>query len=35
MMTVFHGFVVFRENPEKTFYWFFQASCPIARGKGE
>ncbi|KAL1281269.1 hypothetical protein QQF64_000072, partial [Cirrhinus molitorella] len=22
-----------KENPEKTFYWFFQASCPIARDK--
>ncbi|KAI5089748.1 DENN domain-containing protein 1B-like isoform X2, partial [Silurus meridionalis] len=22
-----------RENPERTFYWFFQASCPIARDK--
>lgn len=27
-------FVVLRENPDKTFYWFFQASCPIARDKG-
>ncbi|KAK3530299.1 hypothetical protein QTP86_023923 [Hemibagrus guttatus] len=26
-------FVCFRENPEQTFYWFFQASCPIARDK--
>ncbi|KAL7845315.1 hypothetical protein AOLI_G00235070 [Acnodon oligacanthus] len=22
-----------KENPDKTFYWFFQASCPIARDK--
>ncbi|XP_036419635.1 DENN domain-containing protein 1B isoform X2 [Colossoma macropomum] len=22
-----------KENPERTFYWFFQASCPIARDK--
>ncbi|KAL2086311.1 hypothetical protein ACEWY4_017370 [Coilia grayii] len=22
-----------RENPERTFYWFFEASCPIARDK--
>ncbi|XP_062866799.1 DENN domain-containing protein 1B isoform X2 [Trichomycterus rosablanca] len=22
-----------RENPDRTFYWFFQASCPIARDK--
>ncbi|XP_066516749.1 DENN domain-containing protein 1B isoform X2 [Hoplias malabaricus] len=22
-----------KENPESTFYWFFQASCPIARDK--
>lgn len=22
-----------KKNPDKTFYWFFQASCPIARDK--
>ncbi|XP_053532211.1 DENN domain-containing protein 1B [Ictalurus punctatus] len=22
-----------KENPDRTFYWFFQASCPIARDK--
>ncbi|XP_031418401.1 DENN domain-containing protein 1B isoform X2 [Clupea harengus] len=22
-----------RENPERTFYWFFEASCPIAKDK--
>uniref|UniRef100_A0A3B4XYC7 DENN domain containing 1C n=1 Tax=Seriola lalandi dorsalis TaxID=1841481 RepID=A0A3B4XYC7_SERLL len=24
-----------RQNPERTFYWFFEASCPVARDKGE
>jgi len=24
-----------RENPERTFYWFFEAACPVARDKGE
>uniref|UniRef100_A0A3B4XY91 DENN domain containing 1C n=1 Tax=Seriola lalandi dorsalis TaxID=1841481 RepID=A0A3B4XY91_SERLL len=22
-----------RQNPERTFYWFFEASCPVARDK--
>lgn len=24
-----------RKNPERTFYWFFEAGCPVARDKGE
>lgn len=24
-----------RQNPERTFYWFFEATCPVARDKGE
>lgn len=30
-------FTVFfvRENPEQTFYWFFEATCPVARERGE
>lgn len=24
-----------RQNPERTFYWFFEAACPVARDKGE
>ncbi|KPP67376.1 DENN domain-containing protein 1C-like, partial [Scleropages formosus] len=23
------------QNPERTFYWFFEASCPIAKDKGD
>ena len=25
---------LFRQNPERTFHWFFEAACPIARDKG-
>lgn len=24
-----------RQNPERTFYWFFEATCPVARDKGK
>lgn len=24
-----------RQNPERTFYWFFEATCPVAIDKGE
>lgn len=24
-----------RQNPERTFNWFFEAACPVARDKGE
>ncbi|KAG2470713.1 DEN1B protein, partial [Polypterus senegalus] len=27
------SFLCFRENPERTFYWFFEASSPIAKDK--
>ena len=24
-----------RENPDRTFNWFFEATCPITKEKGE
>lgn len=24
-----------RQNPERTFYWFFEATCPVSRDAGE